>query len=158
MSQKTLSNENQILIIAENRRAKYDYVITDTYECGISLKGSEVKSLRARHVNFGDSYALLKERELYLIGLKIEPFSHATHETHEPDRTRKLLLHKKEIDRLFRETKERGATLIPLRLYFKKGIAKVLLGLAKGKSKSDKRQTIKKRDADREISRVMRRG
>jgi len=159
-----MSNKNKktppenTLNIAENRRARHDYAITDTIECGIVLKGSEVKSLRLRHVNFGDAYALLKDQEVFLIGLKIEPYAFTTIETQEPDRTRKLLLHKREILKLMREVQQKGTTLIPLKLYFKKGVAKVLLGLAKGKSKVDKRYTIKKREAEREVARALRRG
>jgi SsrA-binding protein len=147
-----------IVSIAENRRARFDYAILDTFECGIVLHGTEVKSLRDRHVNFGDAYALLKDGEVFLIGLKIEPYKYGTHVNHESDRTRKLLLHKKEISKLFKETQRKGSTLIPLKLYFKNGRAKVLLGLAEGKSNVDKRQDIKKREGDREVARVMRRG
>ena len=151
------SKENTELI-AENRRAKFDYEISDTYECGIVLKGTEVKSLRAHHVNFADAYALLKNAEVFLIGLKIERYSHASHETHEPDRTRKLLLNRSEIKKIFKSTKEKGLTLIPLKLYFKGGKAKVLIGVGKGKSKVDKRQDLKRKDADREVARALRRG
>lgn len=147
-----------ILLIAENRRARFDYALGETYECGMVLKGSEVKSLRARHVNFSDSYGLLKDGELFLLGLKLEPYSHGTHVNHEATRTRKLLLNKKELKRIFRETKEKGATIVPLKIYFKNGKAKVLMGLAKGKSKGDKRQTIKDREANKELSRVLKRG
>jgi len=132
MTTKKSTESEDIIVIAKNRRARFDYEIVETLECGIVLKGTEVKSLRDRHVNFGDSYALLRNAEVFLIGLKIEPFKHGTHENHEIERTRKLLLHKKEIKKLFRATKERKLTLIPLTLYFKQGRAKVLLGLAKG--------------------------
>lgn len=150
--------DNSILLIAENRRARYDYSVEDTYECGIVLVGTEVKSLRARHVNFGDAYAILKNGELFLLGLKIEPFSHGTHENHDSDRTRKLLAHKKEIQKLTRSCGVKGYTLIPLKLYFKNGRAKVLIGLAKGKTSVDKREDIKRKEADRAVARVMRRG
>jgi SsrA-binding protein len=144
--------------IAENRRAKFDYAILDTYECGLVLLGTEVKALRDRHVNFGDAYALLKDHEVFLLGLKIEPYKYGTHQNHETDRTRKLLLNRREIDKLERETGRKGLTLIPLKIYFKDGKAKVLIGLAEGKSKVDKRDTIKQREGDREVARVMRRG
>ena len=144
--------------IAENRRARYDYAILDTYECGISLLGTEVKSLRNRHLNFSDAYALVKNNEIFLIGLKIEPYIYGTHGNHAADRTRKLLLHKKQILKIQKEMQRKNCTLIPLKLYFKNGRAKVLIALAEGKSKTDKRQDIKRRDADREVARVMRRG
>ncbi len=150
--------DEPIVSIAENRRARHEYAITDTYECGIVLRGTEVKSLRARHVNFGDSYAILKNGEVFLLGLKIEPFSHGTHENHDADRTRKLLLHRAEIKRLTKAAKEKGFSLIPLKLYFKNGRAKVLVALAKGKTNYDKRHDIKRREADRDVARVMRRG
>ena len=144
--------------IAENRRARYDFSIEDTLEGGLELLGTEVKSLRAGQVNFGDAYALIKNHEIFLIGLKIEPFSHGTHENHEPDRTRRVLLHRKQIHRLTKLTRERGATLVPLKLYFKRGWAKVLLGVAYGRTQEDKRERIKKRDADRDMARALRRG
>ncbi|MES2504162.1 MAG: SsrA-binding protein SmpB [Myxococcota bacterium] len=150
-----MSTLNQI---AENKRARFDYSIIDTYECGMVLVGSEVKSLRARHVNFGDAYALLKNHEVFLLGLKIEPYTHGTHENHETDRTRKLLLNRKEIKKIERDTARKGLSLIPLKLYFKDGRAKVLIAIAEGKSKGDKRDTIKQREADREVARVMHRG
>ncbi len=156
--QKNTVEKTEIVNIAENRRARYDYSISDTYECGIVLLGTEVKSLRARHLNFSDAYAFLKGSEIFLIGLKIEPYIYGTHVNHTADRTRKLLLHKKEIQKIQREIQKKGSTLIPLKLYFKNGRAKVLLAIAQGKSKGDKREDIKKRDADREVSRVMRRG
>ncbi len=155
---KITAEKTDIVNIAENRRARYDYSIFDTYECGIALLGTEVKSLRARHLNFSDAYALLKGGEIFLIGLKIEPYIYGTHINHMADRTRKLLLHKKEIQKIQREIQKKGSTLIPLKLYFKNGRVKVLIAIAQGKSKVDKREDIKKRDADREVSRVMRRG
>jgi len=154
----TKSPPEGILIIAENKRARFDYSISDTYECGIVLTGSEVKSLRARHVNFSDSYGLLKNNELFLIGLRLEPYSHGSYNNHESDRTRKLLLHRKELKRIFRETKEKGATVVPLKIYFKNGRAKILVGIAKGKTKSDKRETLKDRDVKKELARVLKRG
>lgn len=146
------------MIIAENRRAKFDYTILDTYECGLVLFGTEVKSLRDRHVSFGDAYALLKNHEIFLLGLRIEPYKYGTHQNHETDRTRKLLLRRREIDKLEKETTRKGLTLIPLKIYFKEGKAKVLIGIAEGKSKVDKRDAIKKREGNREVARVMRRG
>jgi len=144
--------------IAENRRARHDYAITDTYECGIVLLGTEVKSLRAHRVNFSDSYVLIKNGEVFIIGLTIQPWTHGTHENHEPDRTRKLLLNRKEIKKIAKESQIKGASLIPVKLYFKNGKAKVLVGIGKGKTKIDKREDVKRRDADREVARVMHRG
>jgi SsrA-binding protein len=157
-TQKKTVEKTKFINIAENRRARYDYNIADTYECGIVLLGTEVKSLRARHINFSDAYALLKDSEVFLIGLKIEPYVYGTHVNHNADRTRKLLLHKKEIKKIQKEIQKKSSTLIPLKLYFRDGRVKVLLAIAQGKSKIDKRENIKKRDAEREVSRVMRRG
>jgi SsrA-binding protein len=145
-------------LIAENRRVRHDFAISETFEGGLELKGTEVKSLRDRHVNFADAYALVRNGEVFLIGLKIEPYSHGTHENHERDRTRKVLLHKKEIDKLTKLTAEKGLTVLPMMLYFKQGWAKVLIGVGRGKSDVDKRQDLKRRDADREVARALRRG
>ena len=144
-----------IVPIADNRRARHDYEIIETFEAGIVLVGTEVKSLRNKQVNFADSYALLKDGEVFILGLNITKFKYGTHANHEPDRTRKLLLHDKEIRKLFRATKEKGYTLVPLKMYFKKGWAKVLLGVAKGRTKVDKRHELKKKDANREMARAM---
>ncbi|MBL90991.1 MAG: SsrA-binding protein [Myxococcales bacterium] len=144
-----------IVPIADNRRARHDYEIIETFEAGIVLVGTEVKSLRDKQVNFADSYALLKDGEVFILGLNITKFKYGTHANHEPDRTRKLLLHDKEIRKLFRATKEKGYTLVPLKMYFKKGWAKVLLGVAKGRTKVDKRHELKKKDANREMARAM---
>jgi len=142
--------------IAENRRARHDYAISDTVEAGISLLGTEVKSLRAGQVHFEDAFALIEGGECFLMNLKIDPWKYGTHGNHEPTRRRKLLLHAKEIDKLSRATRERGFTVVPLKMYFKKGWAKVLLGVAKGKTDVDRRQDIKKRDADRDVQRALR--
>ena len=145
-----------IVPIADNRRARHDFEVIDTYEAGLVLVGTEVKSLRLRQVNFSDSYAILKEGEVYILGLNITQFKFGTHVNHEPDRTRKLLLHDKQIRKLFKATKEQGYTLVPLKLYFKKGWAKVLIGVAKGRTKVDKRHELKRKDAQREMARAMR--
>lgn len=147
-----------IVTIAENRRARHDYAITDTFEAGLELYGTEVKSLRDRHVSFSDAYAIVKGGEALLLGLKIEPYHHGTHENHERDRTRKLLLHRAEIDRLETLVTEKGNTIVPLKLYFKRGWAKVLLGVGKGKTSVDKRQDLRRKEADREVARALRRG
>ena len=140
--------------ITENKKARFDYVIEDSFEAGIALAGTEVKSLRAGAVNLKDSYAQIDEGELYLIGCHISPYSCGNRFNHEPERPRKLLLKKKEIRRLIGKISERGYTLVPLKMYFtQRGIAKVLLGLAKGKPKQDKRQEIKERDVKRDMAR-----
>jgi len=144
--------------IAENRRARHNYAIEDTFECGIVLKGSEVKSLRAHHVSFADSYAMIKNGEIFILGLRIEPFKQATHDEIDPDRTRKLLMKKKEITRLERMLSHKQGTLVPLKIYLKEGRVKILIGFGIGKSKVDKRATIKERDTKKELARVLKRG
>jgi SsrA-binding protein len=139
--------------IATNRRARHDYHIQETYEAGISLMGSEVKTLRGGKASLQDAYALVRDGEVFLIGAHIPPYPQASMQNHEPTRIRKLLLHKGEIRKLIGKTAEKGLTLIPLRLYFKGNKVKVELGLAKGKRYYDKRQTIAKRDAEREMKR-----
>lgn len=144
--------------IAENRRARHNYTIEDTYECGLVLLGSEVKSLRAHHLSFADSYALIKNDEIYIIGLRIERYKESTHDDIDPERTRKLLLNRKEINKISRILKSKSATLVPLKIYLKNGRIKLLLGLGIGKSKVDKREVIKERDQKKEISRALKRG
>jgi SsrA-binding protein len=142
-------------VIASNRKAYHDYEILDTYEAGIRLLGTEVKSLRAGRASLVDAFGQEKEGEIWLYGLHIPEYSHGTWTNHEPRRTRKLLLHRTEIDKLLGKLRESGLTLVPLSLYFSDGWAKVELGLARGKKSYDKRQDIAKRDADREIARAM---
>ena len=142
-------------VIASNRKARHDYTIEDTYEAGIALMGTEVKSLRAGRASLVDSFAQEKEGEIFLYGLHIPEYALGTWTNHEPRRTRKLLLRRDEIRRLIGKTRETGLTLVPLSLYFSDGWAKVEIGLARGKKSYDKRQTLAKRDADREIARVM---
>lgn len=137
-----------------NRRARHDYLVLDTYECGIVLKGAEVKSIREGKANLREAYARVEGGEVFLHGMHVTPYSHASEEL-EPVRPRKLLLHHKEIDELARATGERGVTLVPLRIYFKDGRAKVELATARGKRQYDKRQAIAKRDADREAERAL---
>lgn len=149
--------DNQTLL-AENRRARHNYAIEDTIECGMVLVGSEVKSLRERHLSFADAYALIKNGEIFVIGLRIEKYRQATHEEIDPLRTRKLLLHAKEIKRIERAMSNKSMSLIPLKIYLKNGRVKMLLGLGSGKTKVDKRETIKERDIKRELARVHRRG
>jgi SsrA-binding protein len=136
--------------IAENRKAFHDYHILDTFEAGVVLLGTEVKSIREGRVNLRDSFARLSDGEAFLYNVNISPYSHRGYVDHEPLRPRKLLLHRDEIRKLLGKTVEKGMTIVPLRLYFKNGRVKVALGLAKGKKEYDKRETIKRRDADRE--------
>ncbi|SRR5712692_4121076 len=142
-------------VICVNRKARYDYSIIETYEAGVVLQGSEVKSLRDGKVNLKDSYARILKGEAFLLNTHISPYSAASQFNHEPTRTRKLLLHKQEIRRLTGKVKERGLTLIPLRLYFKNGKAKVELGLAQGKKLYDKRETLRQKAAQREVERSL---
>ena len=144
-------------VIASNRKARHDYAIEDTYEAGIQLMGTEVKSLRAGRASLVDSFAQEKDGEIFLYGLHIPEYAMGTWTNHEPRRPRKLLLHRKEIDRLASEVAERGFTLVPLSLYFSGGRAKVELALARGKRTYDKRQDLAQRDAAREVQRAHRR-
>ena len=135
-----------------NRRAKYDYIIEETYETGIVLTGTEIKSIRQGKVNLKDSYAIIRNEEIYLLNTHISAYEKGNIFNHEEDRTRKLLMHKKEILKLNNKIILEGYTLIPLKIYFIKGKAKVLIGLCKGKKNYDKRQSIKERDIEREIA------
>jgi SsrA-binding protein len=142
-------------VIASNRKARHDYAILDTYEAGIALTGTEVKSLRAGRASLVDAFAQEKDGEIILYGVHIAEYTQGTWTNHEPRRARKLLLKRLEINRLIGRTREGGLTLVPLSMYFSDGWAKVELGLARGKRSYDKRQDLAKRDADREISRAM---
>jgi SsrA-binding protein len=144
-----------IKIVAKNRKAYHDYHIQETYEAGISLLGTEVKSLREGKANLKESYVIIKNNEAFLFNCHISPYTHGNIQNHEPLRTRKLLLHRKEIDRLWGSISQKGLTLIPLKLYFKGGKAKIEIGLAKGKRQYEKRESIKEREASREIERHM---
>ncbi len=142
--------------VVTNRKAYHDYFIEEKFEAGIMLLGTEIKSVREGRVNLQDSYASVKSGEVFLHHCHISPYSHGNLMNHEPLRTRKLLLHRKEIDKLLGKTQQQGLTLIPLRVYFsKRGLAKVELGLAKGKKHHDRRETIKTREASREVERAM---
>lgn len=141
-------------VISQNRKAYHDYHIEDTLEAGIALLGTEVKSLREGRANLRDSYVNIKGGEAYLLNCHISPYSHGNIMNHEPLRTRKLLLHRKEIDRLRGKIEAKGYTLIPLKLYFKNSFAKVEIGLARGKKIFEKRDTIKEREARREIEKA----
>jgi SsrA-binding protein len=141
-------------IICTNKQARFDYHLEGSFEAGVVLQGTEVKSLRDGRANLKDSYAAVDEGEVYLYDCHISPYPNGGYANHEPKRPRKLLLHKKEIRRLVGKTQERGLTLVPLKLYFLRGKAKVELSLARGKKLYDKREDMKRRDADREIERV----
>ena len=140
-------------IVVTNRRALHEYFVLDRVEAGIVLKGTEVKSLRQGSANLQDGYGVVRNGEVWLVGLHISPFEKGNINNHDPKRDRKLLLHKQEIRRLFGKLSEKGLTLVPLRIYFKGNVAKVELGLGLGKKSYDKRQAIAKRDADRQMRR-----
>ena len=145
--------KEHIKIIAENRKARHEYFIEDQYEAGISLKGTEVKSLRQGRANLKDAYGKIKKGEVWVHQMHISPYPFAYYDNHDPLRPRKLLLHKYEIKKLYGRVNERGYALIPLRLYFREGKVKLLLALAKGKRKYDKRETIRRRDEKRDLER-----
>lgn len=145
-------------LIAENRKARHDYHVDDTLEVGIQLAGTEVKSLRAGRVDLKDSFAQVVGGELWLHGADIQVYSHGNVHNHEPKRRRKLLAHRHEIDKLAGRVKERGYTLVGLKLYWKNGKAKLLLGLAKGKKQYDRRDEIRAREDRRDVERAQRRG
>ena len=136
--------------VAENRKAFHDYYILETFEAGVALLGTEVKAIREGRVNLRDSFARVEGSEIFLYNVNISSYSHRGYADHEPLRQRKLLLHREEIRKLIGKTTERGMTLVPVRLYFKNGRVKVAIGLAKGKKEYDKRETIKRRETDRE--------
>jgi len=142
--------------ICANRKARYDYHLLETFEAGLVLVGTEVKSLRAGKANLKDSYGKIEGGEVWLVGVHISPYEQGTHGNHDPERPRKLLLTHREIKRLTGKLQEQGLTLVPLRLYFKGGWVKAEVALAKGKRKYDKRQAIAKRDADRALARAKR--
>jgi SsrA-binding protein len=143
-------------VIATNRRARHDYDILETIEAGVVLRGTEVKSLRDSQVTFKDAYATIRHDELWLLGCHINPYSHGSDANHDPERDRKLLLHRREITRLTGKIAERGLTLIPLRLYFKQGRVKLELGLGRGRKLHDKRSAIRERDVKREMDKAAR--
>ncbi len=146
-----------IKLIARNRRARFDYEVRETFEAGLVLLGSEVKSLRNHSASIGESFATIRAGEVWVMGMHIAPYSFARDGGHDPLRPRKLLLHSREIERISSRVAERGLTLVPMRLYFRKGKAKMELALAKGRTKVDKRQVIREREQRREIERGIRR-
>ncbi len=150
-----MPKQHGIKIIAENRKAYHDYFIDEKYECGIVLSGTEVKSLRAGKINLRDSYVTIKGGEIWLIGVNISPYDHGNRFNLDPMRTRKLLMHKKEIIRLYSKIKLDGLTLVPLKCYFKDSRVKFEIGLARGKKNYDKRDAEADRQAKREIDRAL---
>jgi SsrA-binding protein len=141
-------------MIAQNKKAYHDYFIEDTYEAGIVLQGTEIKSIRAGRVNLRDCFARIEKGEVFMYNVHISPYEQGNRYNHDPLRPRKLLLHRREIDKLMGETKEAGYSLIPTKIYIKDGYAKVEIALAKGKKKYDKREAMKKKEAKREIERA----
>ncbi|NQT69605.1 MAG: SsrA-binding protein SmpB [Desulfobacteraceae bacterium] len=146
-------NEKHIKTVAENRKARHNYSIEDVYEAGMVLLGTEVKSLRLGRANLTDSYARIKKGEVFVYKIHIDPYPFAYHDNHDPLRIRKLLLHNYEIKKLYGKVNEKGFSLIPLKLYFQDGKAKLTLALARGKRRHDKRETIRRRDQDRDLER-----
>src|SRR5438270_6929648 len=142
--------------IARNRRARFDYLLLETFEAGIALTGTEVKSLRAGKASIADAYGVVNGGEIFLLNAHIQPYERGGYVNHEPTRSRKLLLHRREIRRLIGAVERQGLTLVPLELYFRKGVAKVTLALGKGKKLHDKRETTRRRDAEREMARAIR--
>ncbi|MFJ7745173.1 SsrA-binding protein SmpB [Peribacillus sp. NPDC097295] len=142
--------------LAQNKKAYHDFFIEQTFEAGIVLKGTEIKAIRAARLNLKDAFAKIENGEIYLYNMHISPYEQGNQFNHDPLRTRKLLLHKKEISKLIGETKETGYTIVPLKMYLKNGFAKVLIGLGKGKKQYDKRDDLKKKEAKRDIERAFR--
>lgn len=147
---------NGVKILAQNRKARFNYSIEDSIECGIILEGTEVKSVRAGNISYPDAFAEIRNNEVWLIGFHISPYIYSSVFNHNPDRPKKLLLHKDQIKRLKRKTEEKGFTLIPLDVYLKDSLIKIQIGLCKGKKQFDKRADIKERDVKRDIQRDFR--
>jgi SsrA-binding protein len=153
-----MTDKLPVKLISDNRQARYLYDILDTYEAGIQLTGTEIKSIRMGRINLRDGYALIRHGEAWLINVHISPYeASGQYFNHEPRRSRKLLLHRKEINKLVGQIEQKGLTLVPLKMYFKGSWVKVALGLAKGKKLHDKRETVKRRDDQREMARAMKR-
>jgi SsrA-binding protein len=146
--------KDEVISVARNKRARFDYHLLETLEAGLVLKGTEVKSLREGKASIADAYGVVRDGEVYLLNAHIQPYSRGGYVNHDPTASRKLLLHRKEIRRLIGAVERQGLTLIPLELYFRKGVAKVALALAKGKKLHDKRETERQRDAEREMARA----
>jgi SsrA-binding protein len=154
MNKKTPTTNTANRLVCQNKKAYHDYEIIEKLEAGMVLLGTEVKSLREGRANLKDSYAKITRGEVFLYGLHISPYSHASYDNHDPERVRKLLLHNVEIKRLVGKTQERGFSLIPLKIYFSHGRAKVELGLARGKKLYDKRESLKRKEETREMDRL----
>ncbi len=154
MSKAKADNKEALRLVCQNKKAYHDYEIMETLEAGMVLLGTEVKSLREGRANLKDSYARIRKGEVFLIGLHISPYSHASYENHDPERERKLLVHNYEIRRLLGKTQEKGFSLIPLKIYFSGARAKVELALARGKKLYDKRESIKRKEGLRELDRM----
>ncbi|AUD62551.1 SsrA-binding protein [Tenericutes bacterium MO-XQ] len=142
-------------IISQNKKARHDYFIEETYEAGIKLMGSEIKSIRQGKVNLSDSYVTFKDGEAFILNMHISKYDYSNRYNHDETRTRKILLHKNEILKLFGKTREQGYAVIPLKVYLKDGLAKVEVGLAKGKKDYDKRQTLKEKDAQKRMDKIL---
>lgn len=149
-------NSAGVKVVANNRRARHDYEILQTFEAGLALTGTEIKSVRASQVSLQRSYVQQRGAELFLVEANIAQYEHGNRENHDPTRPRKLLLHRREINKLITELQQKGLTLVPTRLYLKNGLAKVEIGLARGKRKFDKRQDLAKRDDERRVERALR--
>jgi SsrA-binding protein len=156
LTAKDAQKTEEKISVARNKRARFDYQILETFEAGVVLAGTEVKSLREGKASIADAYGIVRDGEIFLLNAHIQPYERGGYVNHEPARSRKLLLHRREIRRLIGAVERQGLTLIPLELYFKKGVAKVALALAKGKKLHDKRETERERDAEREMARVSR--
>ncbi|MBC2024703.1 SsrA-binding protein SmpB [Listeria booriae] len=141
-------------LVVQNKKARHDYAIEETFEAGIVLQGTEIKSVRNARVNLKDAYARVDRGEVFLHNMHISPYEQGNRYNHDPLRTRKLLLHKKQISKLIGETKEAGYSIVPLKMYIKDGYAKVLIGVAKGKKKYDKREDLKRKEAKRDVERA----
>jgi SsrA-binding protein len=151
-----VKKDEGIKVLGDNRRARYEYSVDETLECGIELQGTEVKSIKSGQFSFRDAYAKIENDELWLVSFHVTPYAFGNIYNHDPDRPRKLLVHRDEIKRLRRKVEEKGLTLIPMRFYLKRGLVKVALGVCRGKKMYDKREDIKKRDQRRDAEREMR--
>jgi SsrA-binding protein len=156
-SKKAAADDKNERVIADNRKARHNYHVLDTLECGIALAGSEVKSLRSGGLSLDEAYGRVENDEVWLVGANISEYSYSHDLNHVPKRRRKLLMHRREIKKFAGQAYEKGLTLVPLKMYFKEGRAKVLMGICRGKQKHDKRESIKNRDMKRDIDRAMRR-
>lgn len=151
------ADKPEVRLITENRKARHKFEVLDTLECGLALVGSEVKSLRSGRISLDEAYGRVREGEVWLVGCDIPEYPQATIWNHEPKRARKMLVHRRELHRFANQAHEKGLTLVPLKMYFnERGVAKVLLGLCRGKQLHDKRETIKKADVQRDLARMMR--